>query len=69
MLLMGEQVFLLIGEVWLVHNGDIQCTVEGRGGRRAERIFFMFKFFLSCHEIRILFHMWNESELLETDCR
>ena len=35
----------LMGEVWLMHNADTQCTVEGRENR------FIYKFFLSCHEI------------------
>lgn len=35
----------LLGEVWLMHNADTQCTVEGRENR------FIYTFFLSCHEI------------------
>ena len=25
-----EQTFLPVGEVWLMHNSDMQCTVVGR---------------------------------------
>ena len=46
-----EPVFLLMGEVWLMHNADTQCTVEGRVEVKGQRKFFMFKCFLSCHKI------------------
>ena len=64
MLLFGtKQIFLLMGEVWLLHNSDMWCIVEGREGAKSrEELLFFFKFllffdfFLSCYKIRILFH-------------
>ena len=45
------QVFLPKGEVQLMCNADIQCTV-GRGKEaKGQKESFMFKFFLSCHKI------------------
>ena len=55
-LFMIEQVFLLMGEFWSIHNTDTQCTVGGERRPKGREDFFMFKFFLSCHKIRILFH-------------
>ena len=37
-----------------MHNADTQCSVQGREEPKGQRIFF-FKFFLSCHKMRILF--------------
>ena len=51
-----EWVFLPRGEVWLMHNADTQCTVEGREKAKGQKKVFMFKFFLPCHKIWILFH-------------
>ena len=31
LLFMAEQVFLLTGKVWSMHNADTQCTVRGEG--------------------------------------
>ena len=39
-----------------MNNTDIQRTVRAERGQRAEKTFFMFKFFLSCSTIRILVH-------------
>ena len=39
-----------------MHNADIQCTVVGREKAKRKRKSFMFKFFMSCHKIWILFH-------------
>ena len=36
--LMVEQVFLLMGEVWLMHN--TQCTIEGREEAKGQRRIF-----------------------------
>ena len=41
LLFMIEQVFLLMGEVWLVHNADTQCTVGGRGETKGQRRSFV----------------------------
>lgn len=40
-------------------DSDTQCTVGGRESAKGQRNFFMFKFFLSCHEIWILSHTRN----------
>ena len=56
LLFVVEQVFLPMGEVWLMHNAGTQCTVEGREEAKGPRKIFTFKFFLSCHKIWILFH-------------
>ena len=56
LLFMFEQLFLLMGEVWSMHNADTQCTVEGKEGAKRQRKFFMFKFLLSCHNIWIFLH-------------
>ena len=54
----AEQVFLLMGEVWPKHNADRQYTVEEE--RRPKDLeHFMFKLFLSCHTIGLLFHSIN----------
>ena len=45
-----EQVFLITGEVLLMHNAYTQCTVEGREEAKGKRKFFMFKFFLPCYK-------------------
>ena len=68
---MVEQVFLLMGEIWSMPNVDIQCTVQGREETKGQRTFFMFKFFLSCHKIWILFHnilLWTQSIVPWTFC-
>ena len=39
-----------------MNNTDIQRTVRAERGQRAEKTFFMFKFFLSCSTIWILIH-------------
>ena len=41
LLFMAEQVFLLMGEVWSMHNADTQCTEGERGGQRAEKNFYV----------------------------
>ena len=38
------------GEVWSMNNANTQCTERRRGRQRTEKDFFMFGFFLSCHE-------------------
>ena len=42
LLFMVEQVFLLMGEVWSMHNADTQCMVEGREEAKRQRKFFIF---------------------------
>ena len=37
MFFMGDKVFLLMGEVWLMHNADTQCTVRGREEAKGQR--------------------------------
>ena len=37
-------------EVWLIHDADTQCTMEGREETNGQRN-FMFNFFLFCHKI------------------
>ena len=50
-LFMFEQVFLLMGEVWSMHDADTPCRV-GEGRRPTDREeHFIFKFFLPCHKI------------------
>ena len=59
---MVKQVFLLMGKIWSVHwyNADTQCTIEGKEEAKGQKKnFFMFKFFLSCHKIWLLFHRVN----------
>lgn len=36
LLFMLQQVFLPIGEFWLMYNADIQAKCRERGGQRAE---------------------------------
>ena len=63
MLLFGtEQVFLLKGVVWLMHNANTRCSVEGREEDKGQRRTFVFKFFLSCHKIRISLHHCEDVE-------
>ena len=40
---MAEQVLLLMGEVWLKHDADTQCTA-GREEAKGQRRIFMFEF-------------------------
>ena len=54
----AEQVFLLMGEVWPMHNADTQRTVEGEG-RPKDQKHFMFKLFVPCHTIGLLFPSIN----------
>ena len=42
LLFMAEQVFLLMGEVWLTQNAGAQCAVEGREGRPKDREEFLY---------------------------
>ena len=44
LLVVFEQVFLPMGEVWMLHNADTQFTVRKRG-QRAEKKFYV-KIFL-----------------------
>ena len=37
---MAEQVFLLMGEVWSMHNAGTQCAVEGTEEAKGQRTFF-----------------------------
>ena len=41
LLFMVEQVFLLMGEVWSMYNAGTQCTIVGREGPKAEKIFYV----------------------------
>ena len=54
LLFMVELVFLPMGEVWLIHNADTQCTVGGERRTKGRRI-FTFKFFLSCDKYEFYF--------------
>ena len=54
LLFLTEQVFLLVGKVWLNHNIDTQQWGE-RGGQRAGKTCLNF----SCNKIWILFHNIN----------
>lgn len=53
---MVEQVFLQLGDVWFMHNADMQCTVGRENRIKGSENFFMFIFFFSCHKILILFY-------------
>lgn len=44
-----EPVFLLMGEAWVMHNPDTQCTVRGERRPKGREDFF-FKYLLSCHK-------------------
>ena len=44
LLLMVEQVFLPMGEVWSMPDAKTQCTVGERGGQKAEKNFFCLNF-------------------------
>ena len=57
LLLMVKQVFLLMGEVWSMHNANTVHDVRVRGaekGVKGQRRIFMFKFF--CLAIKHEFH-------------
>lgn len=56
LLFIVEQVFPLMRQVWLMHDADIQSTVGGEGTPKGRKEFFTFKFFLSYHKVRIIFH-------------
>ena len=56
MLLFMVEVVFHEGEGWSMYNTDTQCTVCEKRGPKGRQEFFMFKFFLSCHKILILFH-------------
>ena len=51
LLLMAEQVFLLMAEVWLMTNADTQCTVQGDGMPKGREEIFMLKYLLFCHKM------------------
>ena len=51
---MVEQVFLLMGEVWSMHNADTHCTLEGREGPKGRENFLCLKF--SCLAIKYEFY-------------
>ena len=36
---MAEQVFLLMGEVWSMHNADTECTVKGERRPKGKKKF------------------------------
>lgn len=50
-----EQVFLLMGEVWF--SGGEKKMLSGGGRRPKGRI--VFKFSLSCHNIKFISHSFN----------
>ena len=52
--LMDDQIFLPIGEVWLMHIAGMHCTIAERKEAKGQRKLFMLNFFLSCHKILIL---------------
>ena len=39
-LFLVDQVFLPMGKLWSMHNGDTQCTVEGREEAKGQITFF-----------------------------
>lgn len=39
------------GVVWLMHNADVQCTLEGREEAQMGRENIMYKFSLTCFKI------------------
>ena len=41
LLFMVEQVFLLMGEVWSMHNADTQCSVERGEEAKGQRSVFV----------------------------
>ena len=49
--LMDDQIFLPIGEVWLMHIAGMHCTIAERKEAKGQRKLFMLNFFLSCHKI------------------
>ena len=55
LLFMVEQVFLLMGEVWWMHNVGTQCTVEGREEAKGQRKFLCVLNF-SCLAIKYKFY-------------
>ena len=65
---MVEQVFLPTGRCGQcvsagTHSRAVQEEVGARGGPKAENIFSLFKFVLSCHEIWIFSYISGEYEL------
>ena len=55
LLFMVEQVFLLMGEAWLMHNVDTQCTGEGRKEAKGQKKIFLCLNF-SCPAIKYGFY-------------
>ena len=55
-LFMAEWVFLPMGELCSLYNADIQGMVGEREEAKRRTKCFMFKFFLSCYKIWILFY-------------
>ena len=55
LLFMAEQVLLLMGEVWLMHNAGTQCKVGDEGRPKLGKRFYV-QIFLVLTSIRILFH-------------
>ena len=56
LLLIVEWIFLLMGEVWLMHNADTQCTVGVDGWPRGREEFLCF---FVCFDINMnLFYNW-----------
>ena len=50
LLLIVEWIFLLMGEVWLMHNADTQCTVGVDGWPRGREEFL---YFFVCFDINM----------------
>ena len=56
MLLLRLSGYFCRREVWSMRGAGTRCTEEGAEEAKGQRKIFMFKFFLSCHKIWVLFH-------------
>ena len=52
---MVEPVLLPMGKISLMYNADVQCKEVGEREAKEQKKKIMFKFFLSCDKIGILF--------------
>ena len=62
---MAEQVFLLMGEVWSMHNADTQCTVQAQRPMGREN-FLCLNF--SCLAIKYEYYFTVLKEVLMGKC-
>ena len=58
---MVEQVFLLMGEVWSMHDVDTQCTVKGERRPEGREEFLCLNF--SCLAIKYEFYLIHMSHM------